>query len=152
MALLRLLGTTRKAEETKLTEIDSEADSSCFVVKFGSDSTGNSHATLAFPESVVRMNADQLSKLIETLGRVRLNMAPQIDVALPDLNQKLESVAFPPWQVSLETMTDGILLHLLHPGFGWLGFVINGADLIALRDTISEAITEIQDQTACPAN
>ncbi|MGF6472250.1 hypothetical protein [Paraburkholderia youngii] len=135
-----------------MSDIDPDADSSCFVVTFELDSKGDSRATLAFPESVVRMNANNLSKLIETLGRVRLNMVPQIDTAPPDLNQKLESVAFPPWQISLETMTDGILLHLRHPGFGWQGFVINGDDLIAMRDTISDAIAEIQDQPAHPAN
>ncbi|MEM5373241.1 hypothetical protein V4C53_45860 [Paraburkholderia azotifigens] len=135
-----------------MTDLEPDDDSSCFVVKFETDSKGESRATLAFPESAVRANAKQLSKLIETLGRVRLNMLPEIDTAPPDLNQKLESVAFPPWQISLETMTDGILLHLRHPGFGWLAFVINGDDLISLRDTISDAIAEIQDQPARSAN
>lgn len=135
-----------------MTKIGSEADPSCFVVQFDLDAKGEHHATLAFPEPSVRMNANQLSKLLETLGRVRLNMVPEIDSAPPDLNQKLESVAFPPWQVSLETMTDGALLHLRHPGFGWLGFVFNGTDLVDLRDILSEVIDEIQKQTPRPAN
>ncbi|MFT0174417.1 hypothetical protein [Paraburkholderia mimosarum] len=127
-----------------MTHIDPETDSTCFVVQFDLNAKGEHLATLAFPEPAVRMNANQLSKLIETLGQVRLNIVPEIDTTPPDLTQKLDPIAFPLWQVSWETMSDGALLHVRHPGYGWLGFVFNGTDLIDLRDILSDVIDEVQ--------
>lgn len=119
-------------------------DCSCYVVRFELNDDGLHDAQLIFPDFVIKFDAEQLSDLINVLGRVRLNMLPEISEKIPLSSRPIESVAFPKWHVDIEAMTDGALLHLLHPGFGWLAFTIAGNCLTELRDALSAVVDESQ--------
>lgn len=74
-----------------------------------------------------------------------MNMSPGVAGDLQNFDEKTEVIAFPRWQVDIETMVDGALLSLLHPGFGWLSFAIAGDSLIGLRDALSQVIEDMRD-------
>ncbi|WP_124645706.1 hypothetical protein [Burkholderia ubonensis] len=117
-------------------------DCTCYVVRFELNHDGEHDAQLIFPDFTVNFNASQLSELLKTLGRVRLNMLPEVSLDWPVASQNTESIAFPRWKVDFEAMSDGALLHILHPGFGWLAFTIAGDCLVELRDALSEVISD----------
>ena len=79
--------------------------------------------TIKFPSADVMMDANQAGQLINALALMRSNMLPehafdyapqQRTIALPD----------PRWYTEVSFLPEGSLIHIRHPGFGWLSFLL----------------------------
>jgi hypothetical protein len=92
---------------------------------------GPEKAVVTFPAEAVSMNASDVADLIESLGRVRTGMRPEVPRD-PKLGAVVSTVADPRFWVAPEGMVGGVLLSLRHPGLGWLYFQIPSAEIETL--------------------
>jgi hypothetical protein len=104
---------TRKRQArifTNNVDISLSADNAVLSLNFG----GKAELTVTMPTT-------QVDKFIDALWKWRIKMQPEhpTDFAL---GQKPSAIADPRWYTESELKQGGSLIHLRHPGFGWLSF------------------------------
>jgi hypothetical protein len=91
--------------------------------------------TLSSPENPrikLEMDAKQVDELIALLIRLRADMYPPVPEALPN-TMIFRGVRDPAGYLETDRLGDCVLLHLRHPGIGWVhfGFPLGKARAIA---------------------
>ena len=81
--------------------------------------------TVSFPSDppvALKLDCQGVDELLHNLAEFRADMRPQhlMDFAL---GQKVVAATDPCWLTEPEIMTGASLIHLRHPGFGWLSFL-----------------------------
>lgn len=71
--------------------------------------------------------AEAFDRLIRVLAETRRTMAPAFPDTLPVLIKAPPQVDGPAWQWSMQP-DGGLILNILHPGLGWLGFRMPDVD------------------------
>ncbi|AOX17602.1 hypothetical protein [Kozakia baliensis] len=102
-------------------------------VSLNDDGTG---ATLRFLEGSgidgsINLNADQLSQLIASLGRVRQALVEK-QTPPPIEGVQFTSVYRTNWALQIDTLTEGSTLAFQHPAYGPVGVVFAPPDVETL--------------------
>jgi hypothetical protein len=104
------------------------------TISFG----GRDDATLVAP-------TEQLDEMLKVLGDWRGEMKPphlESYVPVPHV----AAIDNPAWYTEPEISMGGTLLHIRHPGFGWLSFYLRPAN----RDKLSHLLQEQIEQSKKP--
>jgi hypothetical protein len=112
-------------------------------------SAGNAVLSVDFgdkTELTVMMPTVEVDKFIETLWKFRAEMKPERprDFAL---GQKVYAIRDPRWCTESELMRGGSLIHLRHPGLGWLSFWIPKPDAAKLGGCL---LAQVEEQEQHP--
>jgi len=81
-------------------------------------------AKLEIP-SPLTVGAEDLEELIRQLAWVRASMKPEVPLSDPVRGTKKSSVSALRYFLAHQETPDKLELMLLHPGFGWLGMILN---------------------------
>ena len=92
-------------------------------------------------ELTVMMPTDQVDRLIAALWKWRSQMKPEHP---PDfaLEQTLSPIPDPRWYTAPALGHGGSLIHLRHPGFGWLSFWLPKHEAAKLADFLRVQVEE----------
>lgn len=96
------------------------------------------------PPCRVTLEAAQVDDLLHNLGLLRASMTDQHPAEFA-LGQKTMAVPDPRWATEPDLLNGDSLIHLRHPGFGWLHFLIPRTDAAKLAGYL-------QAQVEQPAN
>jgi hypothetical protein len=102
------------------------------------------------PPVSLSMDARGLDGLLRNLAEVREAMAEQhpLDFAL---GQKVSALHNPRWVTEPDLMNWDSLVHLRHPGYGWLHFLIPKAEAAKLAGSLqAQAQTQPEPPPARP--
>jgi hypothetical protein len=75
------------------------------------------------PDASVRLDADEIDRLLGELGEMRARMQPEVPYE-PDLNGSFSVVSDPRWATHGEIMDGNSFFHVRDPRFGWLSYVL----------------------------
>ena len=75
------------------------------------------------PEVRLELPAEEVAKLIAGLCELRAHLEPPVPMEFP-LGQAVGAISDPRWAAEPELLLGQSLLHLRHPGLGWLHFVL----------------------------
>jgi hypothetical protein len=87
------------------------------------------------------LSANELDRLIETLGFVRTDLLPPPDMTV-SRSDRYAVETNTDWHVHQNPLFDGVLLFLRHTGFGWTGFGLPSGEM----DLFMEAMTAPSDR------
>lgn len=90
------------------------------------------HITFELPEFV---------EVVKKMGELRSMFAEQVHDGL-EAGARVEAIVDPRWEVRGQTPglpKGAALLHLRHPGFGWLSFAIPAHEAIAMGESLAKA-------------
>ncbi len=80
-------------------------------------------ARLTFPSTSLDVEVDGIKSIIAALGATRSAMLPEEPVEfLPP--KSVHAVPAPGWTVGPELLNGDALIHIRHPGYGWLHFCL----------------------------
>ena len=109
-------------------------------------SEDNQKLLVTFPTEPIKVqlqyDAGQVDGLIHALGELRMAMVNEHpkDFAL---GQKVEAIYDPRWVTEADLLEGDSLIHLRHPGFGWLSFLLP-------RHEAAKLAQFLQDQARAP--
>lgn len=89
-------------------------------------SEDKSTITVSFPSTppvALRLTTKAVDELIHNLARLRSYMTEPHPMKWQS-TRKVTAVTSPPWHLQSELMFGHCLLHIRHPGYGWLHFAI----------------------------
>lgn len=89
----------------------------------------------------VALPTSQVEKFMETLRQWRSQMKPDI----PDefaLGSRVTAILNPPWCTEPESSQGDSLLHIRHPGYGWLSFLIPTLEAAKLAGFLQSQVAE----------
>jgi hypothetical protein len=69
----------------------------------------------------MELDTADVERLVQTFSTARINMEPAIPQRDPTTGGSMTVVPKGRWWVQPDLITGGIVLALLHPGFGWVG-------------------------------
>jgi hypothetical protein len=100
------------------------------------------------PVAVLKLDVTEVDKMIEMLGMMRSSMQPEVPKDFP-FGQKVSAVPDPHWRSEPDLLRGHSLLHLRHPGFGWLHYLMPPQEAKRLAE-ILQAQAETQPQSLQP--
>jgi hypothetical protein len=69
----------------------------------------------------MELDTADVERMVQTFSNARINMEPAIPQRDPTAGDSMVVVPKGRWWVQPDLITGGIVLALLHPGFGWVG-------------------------------
>src|SRR5690348_7093115 len=72
-------------------------------------------------EAPKRIDAAEADRMIQTLTALRVRMDPPIPARDPTPGESMTVIPKGRWWVQPDLLTGGIVLAVLHPGYGWVG-------------------------------
>jgi hypothetical protein len=69
----------------------------------------------------IELDAAEADRMIQTLTALRVRMDPPIPSRDPTPGESMTVVPKGRWWVQPDLLTGGIVLAVLHPGYGWVG-------------------------------
>ena len=94
------------------------------------------------PLAHMLVDASTLEAVIRQLAVLRSQMAEEVTPALDPMS-RLEAVPQPAWLVpNQHSGPGGVLMALRHPGYGWLGFLLEKENAHALGKALQAAPTK----------
>lgn len=96
---------------------------------------------IAFPSTppvVWEFDASGVTELIENLIAMREGMVPPMSTAFPVEGDKMMVDTGGAWFVQPRAENDGLILALLHRGFGWFGMFLDPGGIDALQAAIAQ--------------
>jgi len=82
-----------------------------------------------------RLTVGELDVLLADLAKLRARMHPTFSVDFPH-GQAVEVVKYPSLSIEPEARNLDCILHLRHPGLGWLHFVLPGTELEGFAEAL----------------
>lgn len=92
----------------------------------------------------VNLGAAELDLLIAKLARLRAEIEPTHRAHFIP-GQRVAAIPKPHWYTEPDILSGDTLIHLRHPGFGWLSFLIPASDAVRMADYI-QAQVEAREQ------
>lgn len=90
--------------------------------------------------------ADTIELLIQALGSMREHMSPPVRESDPEVGTHVLATLDPRWVLASETFVGGALLHVRHPGLGWLAFALPIPSLEQLSNVSSQILVASQEE------
>ncbi|HEV2098413.1 MAG TPA: hypothetical protein VGR45_05750 [Stellaceae bacterium] len=75
------------------------------------------------PVAAVKLDAAEVDKMIEALAQMRAEMKPPRPIVEPAPGTKINVATVGRWYVQPDG--NGIVLAILHPGYGWVGLYLD---------------------------
>jgi hypothetical protein len=79
------------------------------------------------PAVTLKLDAAEVDKLIATLAQMRAEMKPSRPIVEPALGTKINVATVGRWYVQPDG--NGIVLAILHPGYGWVGLYLDPSNI-----------------------
>ncbi len=90
------------------------------------------------PAAAVKLDAAEVDKMIETLAQMRAEMKPPRPIVEPALGTKINVATVGRWYVQPDG--SGIVLAILHPGYGWVGLYLDPSNIEQLSRRLPRPI------------
>lgn len=103
------------------------------------------------PTCHINLPPDVVSQVIDRLADYRAAMTPPIGGDRPPAGP-VKAVLDPKWWVQPEPLTEGMAIALLHPGLGWISFVIPPAELEKLKTYVDGNLARAKSIAPARAN
>lgn len=93
------------------------------------------------PAGKVAVTGTDIDNLIAQISRYRRVMQPPVIAHLERLGPFEDVILNPAWVVQPEMMTETPLMHLRHPGLGWLTFLIPRSEASQMAEVLKAVAT-----------
>jgi hypothetical protein len=104
------------------------------------------------PPSRLELDAAETDRLTRRLSELRIVMEPPIPLRDPSAGEQMTIIPKGRWWVQPDLVTGGIVLALLHPGYGWIGLQLDQDRTSQLVQRIAQQRPSMAPSAKTPAN
>lgn len=101
------------------------------------------------PEPQATLSATEIDALISALALYRAHLQPEVAPRLASTTGPFHPVPDPAYFIGPEALTGDVLMHLRHPGLGWLSFLLPRHEASRMAELLTRAATA-PDPTPSP--
>ncbi|RYF76057.1 MAG: hypothetical protein EOO22_03155 [Comamonadaceae bacterium] len=99
------------------------------------------------PPVRLNFNAAQADQFLHGLADLRAQMLPSHPMKA-DLSQEMVAISNPKWLIHPHAATESVLVHVRHPGFGWLLFALPPATSRRLGEALIKVADAVEAKPA----